>query len=121
MANQTDTPKTIGARLAFAYSLYPTPEVFSLRNLDDFCEPRLGGGHCAQIIAGKIKEPRRATLKAIAKVLGCSERWLAEGEGKGPTVRRLCEAVSMARANHANRAWREKQEAGAAAGEGVAK
>ena len=88
-----------------------------LRNLDEWCEPRLGGGHCAQIIAGKIKEPRRATLKAIAKVLGCSERWLAEGEGKGPTVRRMCEAVSMARANHANRAFRERQ----TAGEGVAK
>jgi hypothetical protein len=54
MANQTDTPKTIGARLAFAYSLYPTPEVFSLRNLDEWCEPRLGGGHCAQIIAGNV-------------------------------------------------------------------
>ena len=51
--------------------------------------PGVGKTTLAQIIAGKIKEPRRATLKAIARVLGCSERWLAEGEGKGPTVRRM--------------------------------
>jgi hypothetical protein len=120
MANQTDTPKTIGARLAFAYSLYPTPEVFSLRNLDEWCEPRLGGGHCAQIIAGKIKEPRRATLKAIAKVLGCSYAWLAEGEGRAPGKRAVREAVDLAR-SAANAVREEIAALGAAAGEGVAK
>lgn len=93
------TPPTIGERIAFAHALYPYPEAFKLRDLDAFCQPPLGGGHCAQIIAGKIKEPRRATLRSIARVLGCSYAWLAEGEGRAPGKKAVREAVDMARSS----------------------
>jgi len=120
MADQTITPPTIGARLAFAHALYPYPASFTLRDLDSWCQPPLGGGHCAQIIAGKIKEPRRATLRSIARVLGCSYAWLAEGEGRAPGKRAVREAVDLAR-SAANAVREEIAALGAAAGEGVAK
>ena len=120
MADQTDTPRTIGARIAFAHALYPYPAAFTLRDLDAFCQPKLGGGHCAQIIAGKIKEPRRATLRSIAHVLGCSYAWLAEGEGRAPGKKAVREAVDLAR-SAARAAGEEIASLAAAAGEGAPK
>lgn len=97
MADTTSKPlRTIGERLRYAHSLYPSASSFSLRDVDRLCVPALGLGHTRQIADDAIKDPGVSTIDRLARVLGCSFEWLGTGRGKAPTKRAVLIAVNRA-------------------------
>lgn len=95
-----DTPNlsTFGDRLRWARTISGA----SQRELD-----RLIGtaeGHTGTIEARKAPVAQTDTIARYADALGVSRSWLAWGEGKAPTERRLRAAIEAARLAYAARA-----------------
>lgn len=58
-------------------------------------------GHTQALLAGTIEFPRTDTVRALARVLGCTVGWLLEGEGAEPSAEEVKAAVERARGVHA--------------------
>lgn len=87
-----DNLSTFGARVRY---LREQVEELACAELDRLAE--LHRGHVWQIENGARENPESKTVRALARVLGCSAGWLIEGEGKAPSGRTVRSAVAAAR------------------------
>ncbi len=84
----SDNPTAVRFRALMGYT------DLSFNELDQLAGAK-ASGHAVQISNGS--EPRMATAKRFAAVLGCSPGWLISGEGKRPLADDVRAAVEVAR------------------------
>ena len=87
-----DNLSTFGARVRY---LREQVDGLACAELDRLAD--LHRGHVWQIEDGSRENPESKTVRALARVLGCSVGWLLDGEGKTPSGRTVRAAVAAAR------------------------
>jgi len=79
-----------------AVHLRDSVDGLSLRETDHLAGKT--AGHWQAIVSGVVENPTLETLRAYARVFGCTVGWLASGEGDPPSDEAIRAAVAAARA-----------------------